>query len=283
MKHLQIQEVKGMEALEALASVAALEAFSLRAVANRAADIIPSLAHALTEALAVHKGDKYDLKPLSINHIVLKKALASASYLQVTSLNVFIPQGFKGNFSDYTTTLLLAVKFTNGIEARMTKFNQLVSALISDKSTRLSTSDLSTATNSMESEREIVRKALGEFVSPNGSRHNRASLGDVYRSLTEITDVNSKIVDLLEKANELTLLQVKKLADDASELLTVLGEEAAKGTIGELSNESYRSLASATLTMARDVELHSVLMFSVYQAKKAAEDTAAELIQVLRY
>jgi hypothetical protein len=50
-----------------------------------------------------------------------------------------------------------------------------------------------------------------------------------------------------------------------------------------MSNEAYKSLSSATLTMARDVELYSLLMFNVYQVKKSIEHTSEALIQALRY
>lgn len=282
MKELHLEEPTGMVALEALCSTAALEAFSLRAVANRAADIIPNLAHAFREVLAVHKGDKYDLKPLSVNFTVLDKALNGANYLEVGKLNVFVPQGFIGNFKEYLEVLNQALNFTNSLETRMLKFNQLVSALISDKNTRQSSKDLSTATSGMEQEREGVRQELAKFVKES-SRSDRATLQSAYRSLAEIKECAFMTADILDRANQISLDQVRKMTEDASELLKALGEQAMEGKVEGMSNEAYRSLSSATLTMARDVELHAVLMFSVYQVKKSVEHTSDALIQALRY
>lgn len=282
MKALHLEEPTGMAALEALNATIALEAFSLRAVANRAADIIPNLAHAFREVLVVHKGDKYDLKPLSLNFVVLNKALKGANYLEVNRLNVFVPQGFTGNFKDYLQTLEQALNFTNGIQERMLRFNQLVSALITDKNTRQSTRDLSTATSAMEQEREGVRLELAKYTK-EGSRSDRAQLGQVYRSLGEIPECAMKVADILQRANEVAMVDVERMTADASELLRALAEQALEGKIEGLSPEAYKCLSSATLTMARDVELHAVLMFSVYQAKKAVEHTAEALIQALRY
>lgn len=282
MKTLHLEEPTGMLALEALNSTAALEAFSLRAVANRAADIIPNLAHAFTEVLTVHKGDKYDLRPLSINLTVLNKALKGANYLEVGRLNVFVPQGFQGNFKTYLGVLDQAINFTNSIQQRMTRFNQLVSALITDQQTRNSTSDLSTASSGMEREREGVRLALAEF-QKDGSRGDRAALKDVYASLGEVTECAFLASELIGRANQISVLDIQKMTEDASELLKALGEQALAGQIGNLSPEAYKSLSSATLTMARDVELHALLMFQVYQVKKAVEHTSEVLIQALRY
>lgn len=282
MKTINIEELSGIAALEAYNETAALEAFSLRAVANRAADIIPNLAYAFKEVLSSHKGDKYDLRPVSVNVTVLERALKSANYLEVGKFNVFVPQGFQGNFKDYLTVLNTAMIFTNGIQDRMIRFNQLVSAFLTDKNTRQSTKDLSTATADMESEREGVRKALAQFVR-EGSRSDRANLQDVFRSLNEVNECVFQASDIVLEANELSVDDVMKLTIDASELLKALGEQAMENKIEGMSNEAYRSLSSATLTMARDVELHALLMFSVYQVKKSLEHTSEALIQALRY
>jgi hypothetical protein len=282
MKTVNIEELSGIAALEAYNETAALEAFSLRAVANRAADIIPNLAYAFKEVLSAHKGDKYDLRPVSVNTTVLERALKSANYLEVGKFNVFVPQGFQGNIKEYLAVLNTAMVFTNGIQDRMIKFNQLVSAFLTDKNTRRSTKDLSTATNDMESEREGVRKALAQFVR-EGSRSDRANLQDVFRSLNEVSDCVFSASEIVLEANKLSVDDVMKLTIDASELLKALGEQAMEGKIEGMSNEAYRSLSSATLTMARDVELHALLMFSVYQVKKSLEHTSEALIQALRY
>lgn len=282
MKTFTIEEPQGMLALESLCANAALEAFSLRAVANRAADIIPNLSHAFREVLESQKTDKYDLRPISINLTVLEKALKSANYLEIGKLNVFVPQGFTGNFKEYLQTVSMALNFSNGIQSRMLKFNQLVSALITDKGTRQSTKDLSTATNFMEQEREGIRTELAKFVK-DGSRSDRAPLQATYRSLNEITETALLASDIINEANKLSIAEVTKLSTDASELLAALGEQAMENNVEGMTNEAYKSLSSATLTMARDLELHGILMFNVYQIKKSVEHTSDELIQALRY
>lgn len=282
MKHLTIETPVGMEALEMLNTTIAVEAFSLRSVANRAIDIIPNLSHAFSEVLSSNSTDKYDLKPLSVNLVVLDRALKGSDYMSVGNLNVYVPQGFQGNFKAYLTAFDQALNFSNGIIERMLRFNQYISALISNKDTRRSTKDLSIATNGMELAREDVRKALAEF-NRSGYRGDRAPLKDVYASLGEISDCTMDTGSLIRKAISVTLAEVTKITDDASVLLKTLGEQAINGQIDDMSNEAYKSLSSATLTMARDVELHSLLMYSAFQIKKAVEDTSVLLINALRY
>lgn len=283
MKSIQLEEPTGMLALEALNTTVALEAFSLRAVANRAADIIPNLSHAFTEVTNTFRGDKYDLRPPRVNYVVLDRSLKAANYLEIGKLNVYVPQGFKGNLKAYIEVLSQALLFSNSIQQRMIRFNQLVSALITDRNTRQSTKDLSTATSEMEREREGVREAL-EVFQKEGSRGDRALLQDTFASLEEIRDVVKLTADLVSsQANQISLEDVELMTQDASELLKSLAEQAVEGKIENMSPEAYKSLSSATLTMARDVELHGLLMYAAYQVKKAVEHTSEVLIQALRY
>lgn len=282
MKHLTIDTLQGIPALEAYCATVAVEAFSLKAVANRAIDIIPNLSHALNEVLSTYKGEKYDLKPLSVNRLVLQRTLKTADFLSIGKFNVYVPQGFTGNMKEYLVVFNQAMLFSNGIIGRMTKFNQLVSALMTDQNSRRSTKDLSIATTDMETEREGVRRALAEFTK-EGSRSDRTPLQSVYRSLGEVEECVSMGGDILFAVQKVSLDEVEKLTSDASELLKALGEQAVAGKIDDLSPESYRSLSSATLTMARDVELFSLLMDRTYQIKKALEHTSEALIKTLRY
>lgn len=282
MKSLQIVEPNGILALEALNATAALEAFSLRAIANRAADIIPNLSHAFSEVLSSYKADKYDLRPLSVNLTVFDRALKDANYLEIGKLNMFVPQGFVGNLRQYLDVLSSALNFTNSIQSRMVEFNQLVSALITDKNTRQSTRDLSTATSAMEQQRQAVRLELTKF-QKEGSRSDRALLQDVYSSIADIKDCMFIMADILSHANQVTLSEVEKMTLDASELLKALGEQAMEGKVEGMTPEAYKGLSSATLTMARDVEMYSLLMYAVYQAKKSIEHNADVLIKALRY
>lgn len=282
MKHLTIESLVGMEALEAYDSNVAVEAFSLKAVANRAIDVIPNLSHAFNEVLSSYKGDKYDLKPLSVNRVVLARTLKTADFLSIGKFNVYVPQGFIGNYKEYLTVFTQALLFSNGIITRMTQFNQLVSALITDGNTRRSTKDLSIATADMEAERQGIRQALAPFTK-EGSRSDRAALQTVFASLGEIDQCVDLAGDILFGIQKVSLDEVTKLTNDASELLRTLGEQAVAGKVSDLSPEAYRSLSSATLTMARDVELFSLLMDRTYQIKKSLEHTSEELIKALRY
>lgn len=281
MKTLSLASVDPIEQLASLSATVALEAFTLRSIGNRLADVIPTMAHAFRQFAYTHKSDKLDLTPLNVNRQILAKALSSANYLDIQRVMVCVPQGFTGNMVEYLAIMSNAIEFTNGIRERMTSYNQLISALLSDKQTRLRTSDLSTATSDMERQREAIRVALAAF--SRNSRSDRQSLGDTYANLNELSQSVDATASIITAAAALNLESINTLINDAVELLDEFERRANEGTIEQLSPQMYKSLASSTLTMARDAELHSLMCYKAWECKDSMETTCKELIKTLRY
>lgn len=282
MKTLQLPSVDPIEQLAALSSTASLEAFSLRSITNRIVDVIPAMTHAFKQYAYTHKSDKLDLKPLTVNRTILNKALGKANYLDIVKMSTVVPQGHQGSMVDYLAIMSRAVEFTNGIRERMTSYNQLLSAIISNKNARQGTQDVSTATSSMEREREAMRIELRAHAK-QGSRSDRRPLGETYRNLAEINTSMDMGSDIIARAASLNLESISTLINDAVELLDELERKANDGTISEMSPQIYKGLASATLTMARDAEFHSLMCYKAWEIKDCLETSADELVKALRY
>lgn len=282
MKTLKLPAVDPIEQLTSLSSTAALEAFSLRSITNRIADMIPAMTHAFKQYAYTHKSDKLDLKPLTVNRTILNKALGKANYLDIAKMSTVVPQGHQGSMIDYLSVMQRAVEFTNGIRERMTSYNQLLSMIISSKAGRQSTQDLSTAAASMEREREAMRIELRAHVK-QGSRSDRRPLGETYRNLSEVTTSMDLAEDVIKRMAALNLESINLLINDAVELLDELERKASEGTISEMSPQVYKSLASSTLTMARDAEFHSLMCYKAWEIKDCLETAGDELIKALRY
>jgi hypothetical protein len=283
MKTLAIQdEINFFAALESIDQTAALESFSIGGLANRIADLIPNLTHAAQQAFTKYTSDKYDLKPLNFNTLILKKATDGATYMSVSPFQVYVPKGFQGNMKDYATALGLSVDFVNGIVERMTAFNTLVSAVISDKATRQSVRNLAVATNEQQKQRVEIVEAIRGFKNAQ-SRRDRAKLGEVYRSLGEINDTVALTDEILRSCSEVQMNDIERLIKDAGELLETLSTAAQDGSLSGLTPEVLQSVSSSTLTIARDVELYSIMMFAASELKQAMQDTAKEFVKAVRY
>lgn len=283
MKTLAIQEETNVfAALESIDQTVALEAFSVGGFANRIADLIPNLTHSAQQAFNKYTSDKYDLKPLNFNPLILKKATDSATYMSVAPFQVYVPKGFQGNLKDYAMALALSVDFVNGIVERMTAFNTLVSAVISDKATRQSVRNLAVATNEQQKQRVEIVEAIRGFKNAQ-SRRDRVKLSEAYRSLGEMNDVAGLTDEILRSCSNVEMAEIERLIKDAGELLDTLSTASQDGSLSGLTPEVLQSISSSTLTIARDVELYSIMMFSASEMKQAVQDTAKEFIKAVRY
>ncbi len=282
MKTLSLNPETARPSLEALDEVIGLEAFTVGGFANRIVDLIPNLVYAAKKSLAAKTTDKIDLNGFDVNFPPLEKALNKADYLDIGSLFVRVPHGFQGRLGEYVTTLEIAVTYTNEITNRLTAFNQLLSSLISDKNVRQSTRDLATASQETTKEREAVHKQLVAFINPM-SRISKERLDKTYRSCKGVGDTARAAKALVASAGRVQLADVERLVADAAELLDVLSAMAEKNQLEGLTPEALRGLSSATLTCARDVELHALMMHAVWQVKIAVEENAKELTRALRY
>lgn len=282
MKTLSLEQENPMDRLSDIAGTAALEAFTLKSIGNRIADILPTLAHSYRQYAYTHKSDKLDLTPLDVNRVILQKALSKANYLDIAKFAVVVPQGHEGNMFDFLEVFKNCLEFTNKIAERMTSYNQLLSALISSENVRSSTKDLSIATDKIEAQRVALKNSLARFAKIN-SRSDRKPLGDTYRSLGELEKTVALASEIMNMSIELDLASINKLINDSVELLDELERRALEGTIENISSQMYKSLASSTLTMARDAEFHALMCYKAYEIKSSMELTCKELIKALRY
>jgi hypothetical protein len=267
--------------LELLNETVALEAFSLSGMANRIADLIPNLVYSFKRDLK-HLTDKLDLGRMNINAAVFTKAIRGANYTEIGEIYVNVPQGFTGTLSEYIPTLGKAVTFSNEVASRLTDFNQLLSVLISDKSSRMSTRDHASAGAKLEKERESIRLELAQFFKAV-SRSSRATLSSVYQNCSEIITTTESTGEVILLANAISLKEIENLTSTAVELLNAIADKAEKRQLEGLSPEALKSLAAACLRTAKDVELHSHLMHQTWQLKNAVEKNAQELTKALRY
>lgn len=272
-----------MAALESIDHSAALESFSsIGGFLNRVADILPNMVHSAKTAFKTFKTDKYDLKPLNFNTTILEKTTKGSKYLVVSDFKVYVPQGFSGNLKDYSIALGGAMDYANGIMERLTLFNSLLSRIISDKDTRSSVRNLAIATSEQSKLRDEAVSALKPFKDID-NRRTDAKLGEVYRSMSEIYEVALLTDALISDASALQMGNINKLVEEAGELLDTLSAAAQNGQLSGLTPEALKSVASSTLTAARDVEMYALLMNEVFSMKVAVQDTAKDMIKQLRY
>lgn len=282
MKRLKIQETDPMFALESIDASIAIEDFSLRTIRNRIADSIQNMVHSAKEVISRSSLGKTDNVVYNYNEKILEKAVKDLVYMKVADVNVFVPKGFNGLLTDYMTITSSAVRYCKNIPARLTAYNQFLSQLISDPDTRSSSKMYFPGTGNEPMDREAITDIMSTFFSDK-NHTDRARLGDTFSSSGNIVEAARMLKDITDTIGKKEVSDTKTLVANCSALLDALRDKSKTEAMGNMSPEMLKSLANATLALARDVELVGTVHFAVGMLVDAMVSNERLIIQMARY
>lgn len=282
MKILQIPDQDPVVALEEIDNSIALESLSIRTIANRVMDAIPNMVHNARQVLGRVSLPRDRVLHYNYNEKILEKAMSELEYLKIVDLNVYVPKGFSGSLFDYTSLLAHAIKLSGDTIARLTVYNQFLSALISHPDTRSSTREFITSLAERDVARGNILNAMAAYFTSKNTT-DRQSFGDSFASSSEVTLTAKGVQTLIDSISRDEPKQLHKLVSDTTELLDALREAGKANQLSNMSPEVFKNLASATLSMARDVELAGAVHFAVEQLAKSMMDNSKMLIEIIRY
>lgn len=283
MKMLKIEEVPANVALESIAETMALEAMGLSSIVNRVVDLVPTLVHSAKSFLSSVNRDKPDLAPLHLNKGVLERCFSNAPFSDIVTLSHPVPPGFEGNLYEYSEHLKKQVAYINELPSKLTAFNQFVSELISSPQARKTIKASADKFRAMAGTRKLLVAETRNFFGGATSRIANAKYGDVIGSNAQYLQFSENTVTLVEMANKTSFSDTEKLVRDSKELLEALAQVARDGQLTEMSNLAFDALGAYTETIAREVEMYSLVLFAVAELRACVEQGNAKLIQALRY
>lgn len=282
MQHFTIEPQDVSSALEDISSAISLEAMSVTSVANRVADLVPSLMAAGSAFLDGIGNKKPTLGQLQFSSSVLAKALEGASYAKIGTLSHQVPPGFRGNLYEYTSDLIDNISYANEVTIKLTAFNIFLSKIISSPDARKDSRSMAQAYEDADRTRtELTSKTKAFFSS--GSRINHLDYGDVIASNGQYLQFQQLVGKAIIDARKIDVGAVEKLVADAKVLLDTITNDSASGKLNNMSPETLNNLSKATNCVARDVEHYSLTLWAVSHLREAAQNGATAMIRSLRY
>lgn len=282
MKNLQIPAKDPIVALEEIDNSIALESLSIRTITNRVMDAIPNMVHNARQVLSRVTLPPDRVLNYNYNEKILEKAMSELEYLKIVDLNVYVPKGFSGSVNDYTSLLAHALRLSGDTIARLTVYNQFLSALISHPDTRSSTREYITSLGDREEARGNILNAMAAYFTDKNTT-DRQSFGDSFASSSEVTMAARGVKTLIDSMSRDEAKQLHKLVSDTTDLLDALREAGKANQLSNMSPEVFKNLASATLSMARDVELAGTVHYAVDQLARSMMSNSEMLIKIIRY
>lgn len=202
-------------------------------------------------------------------------------YLDFSELKVSIPEGFKGQYVDYSEVLLESTKGMHTvIENILRPYITYLSQFLSNKDAKLGTKDMTPVYAGMARHRDAAMLAMDKFRS--NSTISSAKIGDVISRKADIARVYDTTYQLTKLLKNIDLRSVKDCVKQCVDLLNIVVEQAQTGDIKNVTPEVTRNLAFGAAEVAREVEYLAVLHYRAMGLVIGVDDMTEKLSNYIK-
>lgn len=259
----------GLQTLELVNSRLALESVALESFSDTVKKLVPSISASVRSFVSSFRYKLSDADGRTTEFYneaefaKLVKLLDSHKYTNLMELRLYVPEGFKGNITEYAKTLQRAQAHVNKVLGDVViPYNVFLSKLVTNpnaaKDTRLQLTQL----NQIKAAREFLRSQLAEFFMV-GSTASYCKIGDAVSNNAEWSVLADTLKLISADFDMKRPEQVKDAVEDTSELLDALSNSASDNGLRDISSQTLRTLGDATLEVAREIEFFSIINYQV--------------------
>lgn len=207
-----------------------------------------------------------------------KKKLSTLSYIELQTIEVACPMGFKGDYVKYTKDLLTAVEMAGAVLSKnLIPYSEWLEGKLGDPSTLAS---LTTAKvqglETLKVEDQI--KHLQTFFVPDGRENATTQYQHLVRrnaDWMEISERMRKIETIMSESYHKAMMEgTQRLTNNLDQLLHRIETDP---TAYKLSNATVKTLAEITFESARAVEFYALIRFKVRELETAMTDMREKL------
>jgi hypothetical protein len=245
---------------------------------------IPSLLSSIGSVFSSSNNDEQftqDIKEASQKYRDLKPKLAHARIANYDKTLIQVPEGFKGNLSDYATTLLHVsdniYKEANNV---LGEYTALLSSFITNKDDKLSLKDYTDFYKKVGQKREQMNEEIARYF-PERSDLSRQYLGTCVKRMEDVAtllDHSSKLADVRKRH---TLKDISLSVKKATDLLQIIVDQSRKDGIDKISGASAMNISTGAYELGKYVEFISIYCFKVDQLIHTTNVLMKQLDEVL--
>ena len=276
--------VKTTLSLESQMNRLALEAGAIANVIDSFRNIIPNLSHALHSAYEnLTAKDETDKLIVSLNdsYHVLEKKLPDATYTNLKSIVVSVPEGFKGNMLEYLKFLQhLSDTLFKDANSILGGYRSVLATFISNKEDKVSLQSYQDTYRRVKEQRQQAVAEIKKFF-PGTATNSKKRLEDIVERLSEVRPM----IDLARKLNDdrhkQNLKQISATTRECVELLDVLVKEVQDKGTDKVSGNAAMNIAEGAYEIGKFVELIAIHRTMVMQAMLSVERLTKQLSDVI--
>lgn len=211
----------------------------------------------------------------------LEKILNNYTYVQLSRMVVYKPEGLKSKYLDYVNTLATAVDYALLTPAKLNDLTTLLATVINNTAPVANIKANMSKYKLYEDERERVNKAVGSHFQLN-SRDSRGAYSTVVERNADWQPILSTATIMMDKMNSVDRRLINKKVKDASELIDTLMRMIKDDRIKGLTEEAVTELAEGAYQVARELESFAVTYHRVSEFINLIPDTIEALIYFTR-
>jgi len=280
MKHLKI-DTKGPvdQQVDQLAARLSMESEVLQDFTDLLAKSIPALGQSLAasfqKSLNLFQGFISGFSPDSR----LLNFANTVPYSALAPMKIYVPEGFSGNALEYVQLLKESVTHTEDLVANVINpYNGFLSALISNPDSAKNTAIRPAIFDRKDRERDELNMKIGKFFK-NGTS-STGKYEQFFKRNLELVESKRDLDQIYRDLTKISPSTVQKAVNDTIDLIAGLESVLPKEQLKQISPQTVKFLAEATLTVAKEVEFYGITRYRSETFVKCFEETLALLKKV---
>lgn len=213
---------------------------------------------------------------LNWNESKLQSKLKDRSYVDLSVLVVFTPEGMTSTYMDYATALAAAVDYVDDVGKRIAAYRDYISQILTNRDFKHDKRSFTKQYLAMAAARQDIIDSMGVHFT-KGNYAGESTYGKVLTRNADWTYVLKTMEGIHNKINRVDRRGLLNITQDTSELLGKVKEGFDKGALDNMSPEVMRNLADGAFQIASEVELFSVVYYRVQAMTEAINRTTDQL------
>jgi hypothetical protein len=208
--------------------------------------------------------------------------LGKHSYLDISPLAAFVPEGLKVSYLEYSEVLTRAAVHASGTSVdTINKFAVFLAQLVSNADAKLTTTSMRRELTVAENERNDINKALGKCFGL-GSTRTEVTYSDVVarnKDWVAVFKASEALVKLMSSVDRKTL---NKKIDECVQLLGIITNKINRGELAGVSPQVVTNLSDGAYAVAQEMEFFAAIYYKTLAYSQCVNRTMDNFRKVFK-
>lgn len=211
--------------------------------------------------------------PLTSREQDFLKEVQKHPYLDMVPLAAYVPEGLKVTYVEYAAALLPAADHAVKVStSALNNFAVLLAQLVSNHSSRISTTSLERELQTIAARRTRLNKDMGACFLPGSTRSER-TYGDVVARNSDWPVVFRDTDILSKQINSIDRKQLDKKIEECVTHLNTIKRQIESGEVKDASSQTVQNLSDSAYAVAQEVEFIAAVYYKTLAFNQAVNRT----------